>query len=111
MDDEVVEELFVKDKLVDPHDYAEEAINMTAREVLENVLKTLPVVEAEVLRLRFGFYDNHPKTIKEVGKELGLGEKEVFAIENRGLRKLRKPNIAMMIKDYYYDSETEKYGR
>ena len=35
-------------------------------------------------------------------------EKEVFAIEIRGLR---KPNIAMRIKDYYYDSETEKYGK
>lgn len=109
-DEDVVEELITSGQLVDTHDYAEEVINTMSREALEKVLDTLTVKEAEVLKLRFGFYDGMPKTLEEVGKVFGVHRERIRQIESKAIRKLRHPRRAKLLKDYY-DSETEKYGR
>lgn len=109
-DEEVVEELITDGQLVDTHDYAEEVINTMSKEAIEQVLDTLNVREAEILRLRFGFYDGIPKTLEEVGKVFGLTGERVRQIERKAIRKLRNPKRSKWLKDYY-DSETEKYGR
>lgn len=110
-DEEVVEELITDGQLVDTHDYATEVLNTMSKEVLEKMLDTLTVREAEVLRLRFGFYDGMPKTLEEVGKVFGLTRNRIRQIENKAIRKLRHPSRAKFLKDYYFDSETEKYSR
>lgn len=91
-DEETVEELLTSDQLVDTHDYAEEVLNTMSREELEQVLNTLTVREAEVLRLRFGFYDGMPKTLEEVGQMIGKPIERVRQIEAKALRKLRHPS-------------------
>lgn len=110
-DEEVVEELITDGQLVDTHDYAEEVLNTTSRQAIEEVLETLTDREAEILRLRFGFYDGILKTLEEVGKEFGLRGNSIRLIEAKALRKLRHPSRKKFIKDYYNDFETEKYGR
>lgn len=108
-DEEVVEELITDGQLVDTHDYAEEILNTMSRQVIEQVLDTLSVREAEVLRLRFGFYDGIPKTLEEVGKVFNLSRDRIRQIENKAIRRLRHPSRSKDLKEL--DFETQKYGR
>jgi len=110
-DEEVVEELITSGHLVDTHDYSEEVLNTMSRETIEKMLDTLTVREADILRQRFGFYDGVPKTLEEIGKGYGLSRDRIRQIEAKALRKLRHPSRSKSLKDFYNDSETEKYGR
>lgn len=110
-DEEMVEELITSGQLVDTHDYAEEILNTMSRQTLEQVLDTLTVREAEVLRHRYGFYDGIPKTLEEVGKVFNLSRGRIRQIENKAIRKLRHPSRSKEMKSIYGDFETEKYGR
>lgn len=110
-DEETVEELLTSGHLVDTHDYAEEVLNTMSKETLEQMLDTLTDREAEVLRLRCGFYDGIPKTQEEVGKILNVGKSRIGYLEREALRKLRHPYRSKNLEPFYNDSETEKYGR
>lgn len=110
-DEETVEELLTSGHLVETHDYAEEVLNTMSRETLEKALDTLTDREAEILRLRCGFYDGIPKTQEEVGKVFNVGKSRIGFIEREALRKLRHPSRSNALEAFYNDSETEKYGR
>jgi RNA polymerase primary sigma factor len=59
---------------------------------LRSVLHTLRAREATVLQLRFGLNDGHPRTLEEVGRELGLTRERIRQIESKSLSKLRHPS-------------------
>jgi DNA-directed RNA polymerase sigma subunit (sigma70/sigma32) len=42
------------------------------------------------LLLRFGFYDDRPRTLEEVGVELGVTRERVRQLERQALRRLRQ---------------------
>lgn len=109
-DAEVVEELLDNDQLIDTHDYAEEVLNTMSRQELEQVIDTLTVKEAEIIRLRFGFYDGKPKTLEEISKIYGETIERIRQREAKALRKLRHPHRSKKL-DRTIDFETEKYGR
>lgn len=71
------------------------------RERLAEVLGTLRPREAEVLRLRFGTGDGRPRSLEEIGGELGITRERVRQIEVRALRKLRHPTRSRKLKDFY----------
>ena len=52
------------------------------------LLDDLDEREATVLRLRFGLDGSEPKTLKEIGAELGLTRERVRQIETEALRRL-----------------------
>jgi len=60
-----------------------------SKERVEEVLSTLTPRERQVLELRFGLLDGHPRTLKEVGKELGVTPERVRQIQARAQMKLR----------------------
>ncbi len=58
------------------------------RELLEESMDSLTERERQVLRLRFGFEDDRPRTLEEVGQFFGVTRERVRQIESKALRKL-----------------------
>jgi RNA polymerase primary sigma factor len=56
---------------------------------LARALATLNPRMRHVLSLRFGLDGSHPKTLEEVGQELGVTRERVRQLESRALRELR----------------------
>ncbi len=61
------------------------------RERISEVLRSLTPREREVIELRFGLRDGHPRTLDEVAKCYGITRERIRQIEARGLIKLRQP--------------------
>jgi len=57
-------------------------------DIIRKMLNALDEREAKVLRLRYGLDDMQPRTLKEIGDELGLSRERVRQIESEALRKL-----------------------
>jgi RNA polymerase primary sigma factor len=79
---------------------AEAAYHTLLREQLGDVLGTLTLREAKVLRLRFGLEDGRPRTLEEVGKEFNVTRERIRQIEAKALRKLRHPSRSKRLKDF-----------
>ncbi len=79
---------------------ADVAAQNSLREQLEEMLNSLTNREREVLRLRFGLKDGHPRTLEEVGKEFDVTRERIRQIEAKALRKLKHPSRIKKLKDY-----------
>ena len=75
--------------------------NAMLSEALTEILGTLTEREADVLRMRFGMYDGRTHTLEEVGQIFGVTRERIRQIENKAIRKLRRPSRAKKIKDFY----------
>jgi RNA polymerase primary sigma factor len=62
------------------------------KERIGEVLRSLTPREREVIELRFGLRDGHPRTLDEVARSYGITRERIRQIEARGLLKLRQPN-------------------
>jgi RNA polymerase primary sigma factor len=80
---------------------AEAASNILLKERMEDFLQNLSPREKKVLQLRFGLEDGHPRTLEEVGQEFGVTRERIRQIEAKALRKLRHPNRAKWLRDYW----------
>ena len=67
---------------------------------LQELLLTLTEREKQVLCLRFGLDDNHPRTLEEVGQMFGVTKKRISQIEAKALRKLRHPSKIVKIEGF-----------
>ena len=70
------------------------------QEQLSEVLKTLPVREQEVLKMRFGLDDGYSLTLEEVGLYFNVTRERIRQIEAKALRRLRHPRRASGLRDY-----------
>jgi RNA polymerase primary sigma factor len=80
------------DYVPDDHSPApDDELSESARETaVQDALTHLRGREGMVLRLYFGFDDNEPKTLEEIGVLLGVTRERVRQIKERGLSRLRK---------------------
>ena len=67
---------------------------------LSDALADLPERERLVLELRFGLHDDRPRTLREIGDELGLSRERVRQIESRALNKLRRSHKTRTLAGY-----------
>ncbi len=70
------------------------------REHIDQLLMDLKERERQVIVLRFGLEDGHPRTLEEVGKEFNVTRERIRQIEAKALRKLRNPVRSKKIKDF-----------
>ena len=66
------------------------AIRMVTREDVVQALEDLPPRLRVLLALRFGFFDDRPRTLEEVGQELGVTRERVRQLERQALTRLRQ---------------------
>ncbi len=70
------------------------------REHIDLLLRDLKERERQVLILRFGLADGHPRTLEEVGREFKVTRERIRQIEAKALRKLRNPMRSKRIRDF-----------
>jgi len=92
-------EKFIPDTKQNPE---EEAINSTLVEACKVILDSniLTDIEAKVLRYRFGFIDDRPYTLEEVGKIFDVSRERIRQIEAKALKKLRTTRVKNKLADY-----------
>ncbi|HHE48074.1 MAG TPA: sigma-70 family RNA polymerase sigma factor [Candidatus Acetothermia bacterium] len=71
---------------------AREAIRARLREELRKALEGLEPREREILELRYGLVDGHPRTLKEVANQFEITRERVRQIEIKALEKLKHPS-------------------
>jgi RNA polymerase primary sigma factor len=80
---------FLKDRCVGtPGEHVDQHL---LRERIAEVLRSLAQREREVIELRYGLRDGHPKTLDEVARLFGITRERIRQIEARGITKLRQP--------------------
>ena len=70
------------------------------REHIDTLRGDLKERERQVIVLRFGLEDGHPRTLEEVGKEFKVTRERIRQIEAKALRKLRNPVRSKRIRDF-----------
>jgi RNA polymerase primary sigma factor len=67
---------------------------------LDGALASLDARMRRVLELRFGLNGHHPKTLEEVGNELGVTRERVRQLESRALRELQStaPELRLYLR-------------
>jgi len=89
---------FIEDRTaIDP---ADNALYLTLKEHIEELLETLSEREYQVLHLRYGLDDDRHRTLKEAGDELGVTRERIRQIELKALQKLHEPSRVWKLKDY-----------
>jgi len=70
------------------------------REHIDSLLDDLKERERQVIVLRFGLEDGHPRTLEEVGREFNVTRERIRQIEAKALRKLRNTVRSKRIRDF-----------
>ena len=70
----------------------DKVINLEMKEKIESLLNSdiLKEKEKEIIKLRFGFYDDRTKTLEQIANGYGLSRERIRQMEAKALNKLRK---------------------
>ena len=96
-EDSTIEE-FIEDKNTETPQGA--ASSTILEEQLREILNILNRRERKILKLRFGLYNGHPKTLAEAGREFGITRERIRQIEWKALYKLKCLSKIEYIKDF-----------
>jgi RNA polymerase primary sigma factor len=75
-----------------------ELINASFVDQIQSIVDDLDEKERRVLRMRFGLDDEEPRTLQEIGEELGLSRERIRQIESKAKEKLRRSNRAQGLR-------------
>ena len=74
--------------------------NVRLRQHIDGLLGEIKDRERQVIVMRFGLEDGHPRTLEEVGKSFNVTRERIRQIEAKALRKLRNPVRSKRIRDF-----------
>ncbi|MCH8205694.1 MAG: sigma-70 family RNA polymerase sigma factor [Chloroflexi bacterium] len=91
----------LEDMIRDTSEWApdEAAMRILTREDVIQALEDLPPRLRLLLALRFGFFDDRPRTLEEVGVELGVTRERVRQLERQALDRLRDSERLPSLED------------
>jgi RNA polymerase sigma factor (sigma-70 family) len=79
----------------------EEIIDAEAMERdIKHILDGLPLREASILKLRYGFDGNTPMTREEISTKMGVSGARIFQLEQQALKRFRNPASKKMLQIY-----------
>ena len=70
------------------------------RKEVDRALSTLTNREAEVVRLYFGFKQDHPLTLEEIGEQLSLTRERIRQIKEKAIKRLRHVSRSHVLRTY-----------
>ena len=70
------------------------------REEVDRALSMLTNREAEVVRLYFGFKQDHPLTLEEIGEQLSLTRERIRQIKEKAIKRLRHVSRSHVLRTY-----------
>ena len=71
------------------------------RQEIDKVIASLMPKEQEVLKLRFGWDDNRPKTLEEISKKYNVTRERIRQIEVKALQRLQCCTQFCHLKDFW----------
>ena len=71
---------------------------MFLREQLNRALDQLDEREREILQLRYGLEDGHPRTLKDVALKFNITRERIRQIEIKAIEKLKHPSRQAELK-------------
>jgi RNA polymerase primary sigma factor len=94
---------FIEDEAIDrPH----EIVSRLSRDAdLQRMLENLPWRERRVLELRYGLAHEEPKTLEDIGKEVGVTRERVRQIEAKTLAMLKHSGEADRLEGTTHEEE------
>jgi len=96
------EEDTLGDFIADPHSPSptKETFRMFLREQLNRALDQLDEREREILKLRYGLDDGHPRTLKEVALKFNITRERIRQIEIKAIEKLKHPSRKAALRKF-----------
>ena len=88
----------LSDELSPPVEY--QIIKASVEQQIRAMIGGLDEKEALVIRLRFGLDDDRPRTLQEIGNELGLTRERIRQIEQKAMRKLSRSRSLQQLRGY-----------
>jgi RNA polymerase primary sigma factor len=81
----------LSDLVADAHAAApfDRLVNDNDRELVQEALAVLDARESKILAMRFGLDDGQPKTLEQVGHQLGLTRERIRQLQEQALQKMR----------------------
>ena len=70
------------------------------KEKLMELMEDLTLRQRQDLILKYGLEDGKERTSSEIGKEIGIGRKRIWAIEKKALEKLRQHKKIKQLEDF-----------
>lgn len=71
------------------------------KDAISKLISHLKPREQEVLLARYGFIDDEPKTLEQVGQVMGVTRERVRQIEAKALRRLQHPSRMKILRQFY----------
>ena len=96
-DDSNLGDFVADNNTVTPEEFVERDM---LREHIDILLDDLKDREKQVIILRFGLNDGHPRTLEEVGQVFDVTRERIRQIEAKALRKLKNPVRSKKIRDF-----------
>ncbi len=78
----------------------DQAVEQSLKEDIEDVLRSLSMKEAEIIRYRFGLNGKSPLSLKEIGDKYNLTKERIRQIEKKAIKRLQHPSRSQYLSAY-----------